>query len=139
MTGFLFHRGDQKAFGLFGGEAGNAFQGFHLALLQALYFLQGIVGLFQLLVQFFLFFLDVFVFAVQLFFLLLDAAFLLLDVAAALFQLSVRFGADLEHFLAGFHHSLALFGFGGFNGVVEDASGFVLGAADLFFSDFFSV
>ena len=68
---------------------------------------------------------------VQLFFLLVNAALLAGDLGAAVLDLLVGFGFQLEGFVFGLDDGLFAFLLGGFDGVVDDALGFLLGRADL--------
>ena len=139
VLGLGLHLGDQLGLGFLHRQAGDLLQHFKLAVFQrfqlGLLLVQGL----QLLAELFLLGFDAFGLALQSFFLLLDAALLLLDFGPALLAFPLVFTAGAENFFAGFHHGFPLFGFCGFDGFVDDAFCFILGTADLFFSNFFTI
>ena len=135
MGDLSLHLVDEVLFGLLGGEAGDALQHFGLAALDKLDLLGFLVNGGVLLGQglFFLFHgLDL---TVEVFLLLLQAVFLPLKVGPAFLDFLFVLAAVFQNLFLGFQQSLALFGFGAFDGLVDNARSLFLGAGDFFFRD----
>ena len=130
---------DQHILGLLGGHAGDTLQLGHLPGLDALHFLLGRFQLGHLGLKGLFLLLDVVGLPVQILFLLLQPVLLLLDVAAALLLLLLPLVAGGENGLLGLYHGFPLLALGGLDGVVEDALGLLLGAAQLLFGHVFAV
>ena len=122
---------DEVALGLLHRQAGDALQQLQLAVLQLVQLLLFRLQLGDAGVDVLFLALQVFQLAVQVLLLGVQAVLLALDLIAAVLDLLVELAAGLQDFLLGLHGGLALFVFGGLDGVVDDPAGLLLGGADL--------
>ena len=133
------HLSDQVILGLIGGEAGNALQHLHLAVLDVFDLLRSLVGGGVFCGESFLFLLDGIHLVIEVFLLLLQSALLLLQVGTALLDLSLVFAAVFQNLFFSFKKCFSLFIFRTLDGFVDDAGGFFLRTGDFSFRYAFAI
>ena len=134
LVGHLgLHLGDQVILGLIRREAGDALQHFRLAALDELDLLLLLVHGGVLLGQGLLLLLDHLGLVIEIFLFLLQTALLLLLLGAAFLDFLLVFAAVFQNLFFCFKKCLSFLVFRAFDGLVDDARGFVLRAGDFFF------
>ena len=137
MGDIRLHLSDQVILGLIGGEAGNALQHLHLAVLDVFDLLRSLVGGGVFCGEGFLFLLDGIHLMIEVFLLLLQSALLLLQVGTALLDLSLVLAAAFQNLFFGFQQCLFFLGLGALDGLVDNALSLFLSAGDLLFRHVF--
>ena len=127
------HLRDQVILGLLRGEAGDALEHLGLAALDELDLLLLLVHGGVLLGKGFFLLFDHLGLVIEILFLLLQTALLLLLLGAALLHFLLVFAAVFQNLFFCFKKCLSFLVFRAFNGLVDDARGFVLRAGDFFF------